>query len=395
VPRSSGPSVVIVGGGALGVCSALELLELGVTEVTVLEKRHVASASSGLAVGIIETQYVDPVSIAVRVYSMGVFARVEREHRVPIVRNGYVRLGSSEADLAAFRSSIEVQHALGVDDARLLDVDGLQRLVPEMDTTGTLCGLYGPSDGYVDPALFTTTVAEMVRARGGTVLTSTELVGYDALPGERHRLRTTGPTLECDYVVNAAGGWATPVGELLGAPAHAIPQRHAFLFARMQRPLPYLMPSVMDYVPGSGRLGLMWRHDSPTSLITGLHSEDLMHDVVDPDRYRRGGDDPAYMAAVGEQLEERLPGVGELTLGGLWAGIYPVSPDGEPAVGPYAARPTVIAALGAGGAGLQSAPGIGRIVAEYVVHGETRTIPAAVGLSPDRPSLAGYRNDAR
>ena len=28
-----------------------------------------------------------------------------------------------------------------------------------------------------------------------------------------------------------------------------------------------------------------------------------MHDVVDPDRYRRGGDDPAYMAAVGEQLE--------------------------------------------------------------------------------------------
>src|SRR4029079_19734197 len=64
------PSVVVVGAGAIGLCTAFELHELGVRDVTVREKRHVVSASSGLAVGIIETQYLDPVPIAIRVYAM-------------------------------------------------------------------------------------------------------------------------------------------------------------------------------------------------------------------------------------------------------------------------------------------------------------------------------------
>ncbi len=35
----------------------------GVTNVTVIERRVVAGASSGLSVGIIETQYLDPLAI--------------------------------------------------------------------------------------------------------------------------------------------------------------------------------------------------------------------------------------------------------------------------------------------------------------------------------------------
>src|SRR3954470_20195713 len=77
------PSVVVVGAGAIGLCTAFELHELGVRDITVLEKRHVASASSGLAVGIIETQYLDPVPIAIRVYSMEFFGRLEREAACP------------------------------------------------------------------------------------------------------------------------------------------------------------------------------------------------------------------------------------------------------------------------------------------------------------------------
>ena len=75
------------------------------------------------------------------------------------------------------------------------------------------------------------------------------------------------------------------------------------------------MTSVMDYLPGSGRDGLYFRHDSPTALVAGLHTEDALHGIVDPDRYRRGGDHLAYMSAVGEQLAERLPAFAEAGLG--------------------------------------------------------------------------------
>jgi glycine/D-amino acid oxidase-like deaminating enzyme len=70
-------SVAVVGAGALGLCTAFELTELGVTDVVVLERDQVASASSGLSVGIVETQYLDPLAIELRVHSMRFFARLD------------------------------------------------------------------------------------------------------------------------------------------------------------------------------------------------------------------------------------------------------------------------------------------------------------------------------
>ena len=71
-------SVVIVGAGALGLSTAWHLTERGVNDVTVLERGQIAGASSGLSVGIIETQYLDPLAIAIRVESMRAFAELER-----------------------------------------------------------------------------------------------------------------------------------------------------------------------------------------------------------------------------------------------------------------------------------------------------------------------------
>jgi sarcosine oxidase subunit beta len=384
---SEQPSVVVVGAGAIGLCTAFELHELGVRDVTVVEKRHVASASSGLAVGIIETQYLDPVPIAIRAYSMEFFTRLERDAGLPITRNGYLRLGHAAADLEAFERSVAIQHEHGVADATVLDRAAIEALVPGMVCDDIVGGLYGPSDGFVDPALTCTIIADLLRAKGVTILLQTELHGAEVGADGRHVLETTGGTLHCDHVVNAAGAWATPAGALLGTQVTVLPQRHQALFARLPEPFGYTMTSVMDYLPGSGRDGLYFRHDSPTAIVAGLHTEDALHGIVDPDRYRRGGDDLAYMAAVGEQLAERLPAFAEAGLDGVWAGIYPISPDGEPSIGPHAERPTVHAAYGGGGSGFQSAPGIGRSVAEWIVHGEPRTIPGVRALLPGRPSI--------
>jgi sarcosine oxidase subunit beta len=351
----------------------------------------VASASSGLAVGIIETQYLDPVPIAIRVYAMDFFARLEREAGLPITRNGYLRLAHRDEELQVFARSVELQRELGVSDATVLDRDAIAKLIPDMVCDDVVGGLYGPSDGFVDPALTCSLIADLARRKGITIAQQAELLGAGDAPGGGHVLQTTAGELRCDHVVNASGAWATPVGELLGAPANVRPERHQALFVRLEEPLDYVMTSVMDYVPGSGREGLYFRYDTPTSLVAGLHTEDPIQEVVDPDRYRRGGDDLTYMAAVGEQLAERLPAFAEAGLDGVWAGIYPISPDGEPSIGPYRDRPTVHAAFGGGGSGFQSAPGIGRSVAEWIVYGEPRTVPGVVELSPDRASVGAGR----
>ena len=386
--------VVVIGGGALGLAAAAELVELGNGDVTVLERNQLASASSGLSVGMIEPQYVDLKSVELRAWSMHAFARLERERGLEVTRCGYARVAHTAADLQAFERSVAYQHELGIRDALLLDRDGLQRLVPDLDTEGMVGAMFGPSSGFIDGHQLCAIYADLVGQRGGTVLTNTVLRGADERPDGGWRLETSQGTIDADVVVNAAGAWAQPVGELFGTKAFVLPQRHQALVAYLPRKLDYVMPMVMDYVPGSGEEGLYFRHESLDSMIAGLHTEDVLHHLVDPDDYGRSGEHE-FMSEVAERLLRRLPRLSGMRLGNPWAGIYPISPDGQPSVGPYPDRPSVIAALGAGGSGLQSAPGIGRIVAEWIVHGESRTISAGDRLLPDRPSLHEWASAAQ
>jgi len=100
--RTDARSVVVVGAGALGLQTAWHLTERGLGDVTVIDRGRVGGASSGLSVGIIETQYLDPLAIAVRVDSMRLFAALERSGALAIVRNGYLRLGHRDEDMDAF-----------------------------------------------------------------------------------------------------------------------------------------------------------------------------------------------------------------------------------------------------------------------------------------------------
>ncbi len=374
-------SVVIIGAGALGLCTAHALAEAGVREVAVIDGRHVAAGSSGLSVGIIETQYLDPLAIELRVQSMRFFDRLERERRLPIVRNGYLRAAHSDADMDAFAASVAVQRELGVRDATVLDRQGLRHRIPAMEVSDLAGALFGPSDGYLDGHLLCMLLAEWLRERGVRVIAGSRLQAHEVHAG-RHRLITSGETYEADIVVNAAGGWAGQVGEILGTPVPILPQRHQALVVRLGRELDYLMPSVMDYIPASGSIGLYFRHEAANRLIAGLHTEDVLDSVVDPDDGGRR-DLQEFIEQVAELFSHRMPGLGEAGLGGVWAGIYPMTADGLPIVGPEADE-TIVTVAGAGGAGVQSAPALGALAADWIVHGEPRRLPAAGVLRPGR-----------
>jgi sarcosine oxidase subunit beta len=382
----SRPSVAVIGGGAVGLSAALQLAELGASNVTVLERASVASGSSGLSVGIVETQYLDPLDIELRVRSMEFFRVLERDHELTITRNGYLRLAHDAEALDAFERSVRLQRDQGIRDACVLGRDGMLRLVPDMHCDDVAGGLFGPSDGYIDGHLYCSLLADLAKARNVEVRTRDALIREAEGSSHTHRLVTAQGEVECDFIVNAAGAWAGEVGELLGTRVKLLPQRHQVALAHLPRPLAYIMPSVMDYIPHSGGYGLYFRHDSRSQLLVGLHTEEPLHDIVDPNNYSRSTD-YTFLEAVAEKVALRLPFLPGVRLGPGWAGLYPVSPDGLAQVGPNPGRDTVISACGVGGSGLQTSPAIGRLAAEWIVFGEPRSIPAAGLLTPLRGSL--------
>ena len=80
---------------------------------------------------------------------------------------------------------------------------------------------------------------------------------------------------------------------------------------------------------------------------------------------------------------ERVPDLPGARLGRGWAGLYPVSADHRPFVGSIdASEPTLITAAGAGGYGIQLAPVIGQIAADWVLQGTPISVPGAQSLAP-------------
>ena len=368
--------VAVIGGGAAGMSTALSLVEQG-AQVTVIETNALGSGSSGRSVGVVGTQMTDPFQVMLRRHSVSRFRDWETRG-LRFNHIGYLRLARTEAQMAALENSQRMQTEAGF-RARLYKRDELRELVPHMSTEGLAGGIFGPDDGFLDPYELCTFLGAQVRGLGGAVRQFCKVTDVARVPGG-YRLETTSGPIECDVVVNAAGAWAPQIAAMFGQTLHIHAERHEALSVLLDEPLGYTMPMVMDLIDGVGT-GLNFRHEKPTELISEIHKvEDAPSE--NPDAYNDQCMDGAR-EFLAELLLERLPDLPGARLGRGWAGLYPVTADHRPFVGPIdPAEPTLITAGGGGGYGIQLAPVMGIVAADWALHGRVVTAPGAEALAP-------------
>jgi sarcosine oxidase, subunit beta len=380
---ASPPHAIVIGAGSLGLCTALDLAEQGVP-VTVLEAKSIASGSTGRSVGVVGTQFTDPFEILLRRFAMKHFARWEAAG-LRFNHIGYLRLARTEAQMALFQESLRMQAQAGF-RSRLYRVDELRQLVPHLELTGLAGGIFGPDNGFLDPHELCMFLTEKLKALGGKVHQYCTVNGARRQNGG-YRLATTKGMFDADVVVNAAGAWAPRIAEIFGQKLHVRPERHEAVMVLLDRPLDYTMPMVMDLVNGEGT-GLNFRHEKAGELIAEIHKVDS-RSAEDPDGYNEHCDEVSKIH-LAELLLERLPLLSGARLGRGWAGLYPVTADHRPFVGPIDANePTLVTAAGAGGYGIQLSPVIGQIAADWALHGAPVSTPGMEVLAP-----SGARNVA-
>jgi sarcosine oxidase subunit beta len=196
-----------------------------------------------------------------------------------------------------------------------------------------------------------------------------------------YQLQTSGGMIDCDMVVNAAGAWAPAVAALFGQTLHIRPERHEAVTILLDEPLAYTMPMVMDLVNGEGT-GLNFRHEKPAELIAEIHKV-VSSEPENPDLYNEQCEEQSKVE-LAELLLERVPDLPGARLGRGWAGLYPMTRDKRPFVGPAdLSEPALVTAAGAGGYGIQLSPVIGQIAADWLLHGAPVSLPEAALLRPD------------
>src|SRR5437667_7154895 len=126
-------SVVIVGGGLMGLSAAFHLRRADPGRpVTVLERARVGSAASGASAAGVRAMGRDPAERALALESLGRWPGLDREleGKTGYRRGGGLRIALDDAGWAEARESIAGQRADGV-PVELVDAAAARRLAPD------------------------------------------------------------------------------------------------------------------------------------------------------------------------------------------------------------------------------------------------------------------------
>ena len=347
-------SVVVVGGGLIGLSAALHLrrADPGV-RVTVLESRRVGAAASGASAAGVRVMGRDPAERALALESLRRWPDLDREleGETGYRRGGGLRVALDDAEWTEASRAVAEQRADGV-PVELVDRAAALRLAPGLsaDCRG---GVHCPIDGQAEALATVRAFAAAARRLGARL---EEGVAVRALVVENRRLvaivRDDGRREPCDVAIVAAGAWSAPLLAKVGV---ELPLRSRPLQMLLTDPGP---PALAPVVGCFGRrLSLKQLADGAYLIGGGWPAR-----IVDEAENRWEVLDDSVRGSLDTARAVYLP-LGARSLARSWAGIEAFTPDDLPVLGPVPAVDGLLVAAGFSGHGFALTPMVGDVLA--------------------------------
>ena len=209
--------LVIVGGGIVGLATALQALRSGPgTRLAVLEKESaLARHQSGHNSGVIHSGiYYKPGSLKAKNCVAGAVAMVEfcREHGIPHEICGKVVAATDQSELAGLDELMRRGTANGVPGLTMIGKEQVRELEPHC---AGIAALYVPGTGITNYAIVSQKYADLIEAAGGRILTNCEVRGI-AQHSAEVVLETTQGAVRATRVINCAGLHSDRIMRLAG-----------------------------------------------------------------------------------------------------------------------------------------------------------------------------------
>jgi len=399
--------VAIIGGGVVGVMTAIFLRQKGLS-VLVLEKGRVAGEQSSRNWGWIRQQGRDPAELPIMVESLSIWKRLAAEmgDALGFRQTGVLYLAKTAREIAGFEAWMDHARAHQLDTHLLTGAEATALLKGAV--APWLGALSTPSDARAEPWVAVPALAAKAEAMGVWVREACAVRALDLAAGRVAGVITEAGRVACDHVVLAAGAWSRL---FLGRHGIAIPQLSVLASVAATE-------SMAEIFPGNAAdddFAFRRRADGGYSLAPGGSQHDFF---VGPDAFRSfgafmpvlkqgirattfrpaapsgfpdawgtprrwGEDGPSPFEAtrilnpapnlrtlgrVQDAFARAFPALGRPKLKAVWGGMIDTMPDVVPIVD-HAPLPGLTIATGMSGHGFGIGPGIGRVVADLVTGG--------------------------
>ena len=217
VPGGGPCDVAVIGGGIIGLATALALVQrfAGLSVVVIEKEPDIGRHQTGHNSGVIHSGlYYRPGSAKARLAVRGAEQMLEfcREHDIPHERCGKVVVATDESQTGRLRALAERGRANGVPGIREIGPGELAELEP---AARGVRALHVPSTGIADYDAVTRRYRALVEAKDGVVRTGVAVTGLHSGP-DGLRIDTTAGPVEARHLVNCAGLMADRVARLAG-----------------------------------------------------------------------------------------------------------------------------------------------------------------------------------
>ena len=364
--------VVVVGGGVVGTSAAYHLAAAGARRVLLLEREgSLGTGSTGACAGGFRHQFSSEVNIRLSLASIPMILSFQETHGVPldVHQDGYLFLVRGDA-WRSFVAAADLQRRLGV-DVRLLRPNEAVDFIPGIDVEGVVGATFCPDDGIADPSALTLGYATAARAAGAEIRTEVTVRGVLTEGPRVVGVETSGGPISAGAIVDAAGPWAGELAQTCGVvlPLHPVPRN-------------VVVTGPFAGAPEHRTLVI----DADTSFYFHREGPGVLMGMGSPNE-RPSFDTTVDEAFVANELVATavrvFPPVERAGIVRMWAGLYEMTPDRHPIIGPVPHRDGLYLACGFSGHGFQHAPIVGRLLAEMIVQGEATSVDVS-SLSLER-----------
>ena len=256
----------------------------------------------------------------------------------------------------------------------LVPAERLREIEPLLAPDGLACGAWEPDSGLIDPVKVTLSATVAAQMSGARTLFGSPVRALRT-SGDRVTGVVTGDgDIHAGTVVLAVGPWAPRL--LAGAGIDLGMRLHTLELSVLRRPAGVAgLSTAVTHAPS----GLVARCDSgPFAVAVAYPAE-----AVEPELPQ----DAQVAADAGPRLRRALtaavPALGTAKVISTIAGVYDVTPDWHPMLGPWPGVDGLYLAVGFSGHGLKLAPAVGEAVADELA-GRT----PAIDIGPLRPAAA-------
>jgi glycine cleavage system aminomethyltransferase T/glycine/D-amino acid oxidase-like deaminating enzyme len=378
-------NVVIIGAGIVGNCVAYHLAQNSWKDLLLIDKGPLPNpgGSTGHA-----SNFIFPVDHA-KVMTQITRDSMRQYKELGVFReSGGLELARSSQNLEELKRRLATAKCWG-EEGELVTPERAKELMPFINTNIILGAFWIPRVGVVDSLRAGTLMREAAQQRGAlTLAPNTEVYGLVVKGGRVRAVKTSRGEIQADYVVIACGVWSPRLARMAGASIPLTPAVHQMIsvgpikaFAKTTQEIDY--PIIRDMST------MMYERQNGSDMEIGSYAHrPIMHEPDDIPSIEQAKLSPTELPFTKSDFEpqmaqalELLPELLDDRDAGIQHainGLLSLTPDGSPVLGE---TPEVKGLWSAAAVWIKEGPGVGRLVAEWMIRGEPELDPNEVDIA--------------